>query len=67
MSNLTLYTKLETLPPDLKSEVSDFIDLLIVKSSGKKKEIVPKFGCAKDQIHLSDDFDEPLEDFKVYM
>jgi len=67
MSSLTLYTKLETLPPDLKSEVSDFVDFLIVKSSGKKKDIVPQFGCAKDQIHLSDDFDEPLEDFKEYM
>ena len=67
MSGLTLYSKLESLPPDLKSEVSDFVDFLIMKSSGKKNDIVPQFGCAKDQIHLSDDFDEPLEDFKEYM
>lgn len=66
MSSLTLYTKLETLPPDLKSEVSDFVDFLIVKSSGKKKDIVPQFGCAKDKVHLPDDFDEPLKDFKAY-
>ena len=28
---------------------------------------VPVFGCLKGQIHMSDDFDEPLEDFKEYM
>jgi len=26
-----------------------------VKSSSKKKTIVPKFGCAKDKVHLSED------------
>ena len=67
MADLTLYTKLETLPPDLKSEVNDFVDFLIEKSAKKKKVIVPQFGCAKGKIHLSADFDEPLEDFKEYM
>jgi len=28
---------------------------------------VPVFGCLKGQIQMSDDFDEPLEDFKEYM
>jgi antitoxin (DNA-binding transcriptional repressor) of toxin-antitoxin stability system len=27
----------------------------------------PKFGSAKGLIKMSDDFDEPLEDFKDYM
>ena len=27
----------------------------------------PKFGSAKGLIEISDDFDEPLEDFKDYM
>ncbi|GAB1543933.1 type II toxin-antitoxin system Phd/YefM family antitoxin [Scytonema sp. NUACC21] len=27
----------------------------------------PLFGSAKDLITVSDDFDEPLEDFKEYM
>jgi len=27
----------------------------------------PVFGCLKGQIKMSDDFDEPLEDFKEYM
>ena len=28
---------------------------------------VPVFGCLKGQIQMSDDFDEPLDDFKDYM
>jgi len=28
---------------------------------------VPKFGCMKGKIWMSDDFDEPLDDFKEYM
>jgi len=32
MSDLTIITKLETLPPEFKEEVNNFIDLLIEKS-----------------------------------
>jgi len=28
---------------------------------------IPVFGCLKGQIQMSDDFDEPLDDFKDYM
>ena len=28
---------------------------------------VPVFGCLQGQIQMSDDFDEPLDDFKDYM
>jgi hypothetical protein len=61
MSNLTLYTKLETLPPELKNEVSDFIDFLIEKSKKTKEKATPKFGSAKGEMWMSKDFDEPLE------
>ncbi|MDR2750334.1 MAG: type II toxin-antitoxin system RelB/DinJ family antitoxin [Clostridiales bacterium] len=27
----------------------------------------PLYGCAKDKIWISDDFDAPLDDFKEYM
>ena len=67
MSSLSLYTKLETLPKNLKQEVSDFIDFLLDKSSKKKKQIIPQFGSAKGKIKMSPDFDEPLDDFKDYM
>jgi len=36
----------------------------LVTESQKK---APKFGCMKGKIWMSDDFDEPLEDFKEYM
>ena len=67
MSSLSLYTKLESLPNDLKQEVSDFIDFLFEKSVAKNKKIVPRPGSAKGKIRMSADFDEPLEDFKDYM
>lgn len=67
MSNLSLDTKIELLPNELKSEVNDFIDFLIQKS--KKKLDKPKaiFGSAKGKIEMAKDFDEPLDDFKDYM
>ena len=30
-------------------------------------ERIPVFGCAKGQFKISDDFDEPLEEFRDYM
>jgi len=67
MNSLSIYTKLETLPKDLKQEVSDFIDFLMQKSRTKKKKVIPQFGSAKDKIKMSPDFDAPLDDFKEYM
>ena len=67
MDHISLYTKISSLPNDIKSEVNDFIDFLLQK---RKKEIEnrkPKFGCAKGQIYISPDFDEPLDDFKEYV
>ncbi|MDM8544255.1 type II toxin-antitoxin system prevent-host-death family antitoxin [Desulfococcaceae bacterium HSG9] len=37
----------------------------LVALAGKKRK--RKFGSAKGLIRISDDFDEPLEDFKDYM
>ena len=73
MASLSLYTKLETLPPALKEEAKNFIEYLVDKTK-KDKESKPKqkltereFGSLKGKIHLSDDFDAPLDDFKDYM
>ena len=52
-----LYTKIKALPNTFKQKSNDFIDFL---NSKKKK---PKLGCAKGQICMSPDFDEPIEDF----
>ena len=67
MEQIQLYTKLNYLPTDLKSEVNDFIDFLLSKRKKEIKKKIPKFGCAKGQIYLSPYFDDPLDDFKEYM
>jgi hypothetical protein len=67
MGQIQLYTKLSYLPEELKPEVNDFIDFLLNKKKKEKKERIPRFGCAKGQIYISPDFDEPLDDFKEYV
>lgn len=73
MTSLSLYTKIETLPPALKEEAKDFIEYLLEKTKKKNKnsenqnQSKKTFGSLKGKISLSEDFDEPLEDFKDYM
>ena len=50
-------------------------EVIIAKEDGSTFKIVPvlstkpypKFGSAKGLIEMSDDFDDPLEDFEDYM
>lgn len=69
MTTFSLYKKLEQLPPDLKIEVQNFIDFLLDKNKSKNEIQVKnrEFGSLKGKIHLSKDFDDPLDDFKEYM
>jgi len=67
MNTVEVLSKFEALPPKLQMEVSDFMDFLIDKFVKSNRKIIPKFGSAKGKIRLSDDFDQPLEDFKDYM
>jgi hypothetical protein len=67
METTHLCTKISSLPNELKNEVNNFIDFLMSKKKIKKNEKKPKFGCAKGKIFISEDFDEPLDDFKEYM
>lgn len=67
MEMTQLYTKINYLPTNLKSEVNDFVDFLLSKRKNELREKQPKYGCAKGQIYMSPDFDEPLDDFKDYM
>ena len=75
-----LYNKIISMPPEVAEEVNDFVDFVIgrkmkppIKNGEKKgeeeKQILPEggFGCLKGKIWMSEDFDEPLEDFKDYM
>jgi len=67
MSDLDLYNSIIALPENLKEEVSDFVEFLKQKAekNAPKKERV--YGYAKGAFILSDDFDEPLDEFKEYM
>ena len=67
MESLQLYKKISSLPSDLKNEVNDFVDFLLSKKKSQISRKKPKFGSAKEQIYISPDFDEPLDDFKDYM
>ena len=68
MNDQDLLKKVSELPVGLKEEVSDYVDFLIskhLKPESPKKPL--KFGMMKGTFIMSDDFDEPLEDFKDYM
>lgn len=68
MENDFLAEKVAKLPANLKAEVNDFVDFLLAKSLQSKNPFnKPVFGSGKGMFEMSDDFDEPLEDFKEYM
>lgn len=52
------------LPVEEYERLKGSVDLAEMKRAGKRKS---HFGSAKGQIVMSDNFDEPLEDFKDYM
>jgi Protein of unknown function (DUF2281) len=68
MKEQLILTQLYKLPENLKQEVLDFMDFLVVKHQlSDKKNRTPKFGSAKGKYTLAPDFDAPLDDFKEYM
>lgn len=71
MEQIPILAQYEQLPENYKKEARDFIDFLFSKVKFESKKIHAgkrnAFGCLKGQIKMSDDFDEPLEDFKEYM
>ena len=67
MNTISLYTKLTSLPANLKREVADFLEFLMEKDKKDKKKISPKFGSCKGFFKMAPDFDEPLNDFNEYM
>lgn len=70
MTSLSLYTTLETLPSKQKEKAKKFIAELVesnknhTSDTNKKKR---EFGAMKGKIHMSEDFDSPLDDFNDYM
>lgn len=70
MTEELIINQLYLLPENLKQEVLHYICFLSEKTSKSNKiesGNKPVFGSAKNKYELSEDFDEPLEDFKEYM
>lgn len=70
------YIQLDSLPEEVRKKVIAFIDSLMeqwerrqnrddgINEPPQKRRIA---GLMKGQIRISEDFDEPLDDFKEYM
>jgi len=74
MAVAALNNKIEMLPLHKQQEVIDFVDFLLAspsnfnakKDSANRKH--PYAGCMSGTFgQMSDDFNEPLDDFKGYM
>lgn len=65
MTGSNLFRKIDQIPTAYLSEVEDFIDFILEK---KKVITAPqgkrKIGLLKGKLHMSPDFDLPLEEFK---
>lgn len=69
MSATQLAEEIASLPANLQEEVQDFVAFLKTRAQKQEQPHLQKrqFGVGKGLITMSDDFDEPLEDFKDYM
>ena len=67
MTIATLKLEIDWLPLALRIEVADFVEFLKIKHKKESNLKERELGYAKGKIFLSDDFDEPLEEFKDYM
>jgi hypothetical protein len=72
METAILFDLIEKLPADKKKAVEDLVSVLIsdinVKDTPSNEKQRMQFGDLKGFVTcISDDFDEPLEDFKDYM
>ncbi len=45
----------------------DSFEVIIINNTVVKERLSRKVGTLKGKIHIKDDFDEPLEDFREYM
>lgn len=74
MFNIDINQAKENFPELIEKTVSNG-EVIITKDGQPFVKIVPlakpkkerKFGTAKGLIKMSDDFDQPLDDFKEYM
>ncbi|QEM05445.1 DUF2281 domain-containing protein [Mucilaginibacter rubeus] len=71
MVSAALIKKLDQLPPDLQTQIEKDVDRLLKKITNadlvNSDQTIRGYGSLKGKIWVSEDFDEPLEDFKDYM
>ncbi|RZJ91776.1 MAG: DUF2281 domain-containing protein [Hymenobacter sp.] len=69
MSTNQLLEEIDSLPANLQEEVQDFVAFLKIKAQKQSQPPLQKrqFGAGKGLVIMSNDFDEPLDDFKEYM
>lgn len=71
MVSAALIKKLDQLPPDLQTQIEKDVDRLLKKITNAElvssDQTIRGYGSLKGKIWVSEDFDEPLEDFKDYM
>lgn len=70
-TDLTLFSKIIAMPPNLKEEVLRYINYLLFSQEVEKVQLkakkTPKAGFSSVNFVMSTDFDASLEDFKEYM
>jgi hypothetical protein len=62
-----LLSEFHDLPEEEQNQVIDFIAFLKTKTQRKKAAQQRPFGVLDGKVWMSDDFDEPLEEFAEYM
>lgn len=70
MTEKAILSEIHSLPENLRLEVMQYISFLknkYVKGSDQPVQKKRVFGMAKGKYEMSDDFDEPLDEFKPYM
>ncbi|MGI4871040.1 MAG: type II toxin-antitoxin system VapB family antitoxin [Janthinobacterium lividum] len=67
MSTTQLAEELDALPVNLREQAENFIAFLKTQAAQQHPSQKRQFGAYKGFFKMSDDFDEPLEDFKDYM
>ncbi|MEM8886985.1 MAG: DUF2281 domain-containing protein [Bacteroidota bacterium] len=67
MSAIQLYSRILKLPAEMRKQVADYIESLLLQDppKQKKKDRIP--GLAKGMIMMKDNFDDPIDDFHDYM
>ena len=64
VNDQVILNKIRSLPDSIKLEILDFIEFLTQKyRKSKSQKVIPKYGSLKGTFKISNDLDEPLDDF----